>query len=131
MPNTPRILVADDDPDTLGLIELTLETAGYQVETVASGGQALLSARLQPYDLILLDIMMPDISGFDVLRRMQAELPKTPPIVFLTAKNRPEDRQAGEGLGAVAYLVKPTTRGTLLDVIRRALGETKAEHAPD
>lgn len=129
MPNTPRILVADDEPDTLGLIELTLETAGYQVETVASGGQALLSARLQPYDLIVLDIMMPDISGFDVLRRMQAELPTLPPIVFLTAKNRPEDRQTGESLGAAAYLVKPTTRGALLDAIRRALGETRPDRA--
>ncbi len=131
MPNSHHILVADDEPDTLGLIELTLETAGYTVETVASGGQALLSARLQPYDLIILDIMMPDISGFDVFRRMQAEVPKMPPVIFLTAKNRAEDRETGESLGAAAYLVKPTTRGALLDAVRRALSEPKAERAPD
>ncbi len=131
MQSSPRILVADDEPDTLGLIELTLETAGYQVETVPSGGQALLSARLQPYDLIILDIMMPDISGFDVFRRMQSELTQMPPVIFLTAKNRAEDRETGESLGAVAYLVKPTTRGALLDAIKRATGETKAERAPD
>ena len=117
----PCILVVDDEPDTLGLVQLTLETAGYQVSGAASGGEALLLAQQQAFDLILLDVMMPDLSGLEVYRRLQATLTTVPPVVFLTAKNRPEDREAGEGLGAAAYLVKPITRGQLLDVLRRNL----------
>lgn len=120
---SPRILVVDDEPDTLGLVQLTLETAGFKADAAGSGGEALLLAQKQPYDLILLDIMMPDMSGLDVYMRLQSSLTTVPPIVFLTAKNRPEDREAGEGLGAAAYLIKPITRGQLLDVVRRTLGK--------
>jgi len=120
----PRILVVDDEPDTLGLVLLTLETAGYDVKAAASGGEALLLAQQHTFDAILLDVMMPDISGFDVYRRLQTTLTPVPPVVFLTARNRPEDRGTGEGLGASAYLLKPITRGQLLDILRRALGET-------
>ena len=115
------ILVVDDEPDTLGLVALTLETAGYEVKAAASGGEALLLAQQHAFDAILLDIMMPDISGFDVYKRLQSTLAKVPPVVFLTAKNRAEDREAGEGLGAAAYLLKPITRGQLLDVLSRTL----------
>jgi DNA-binding response OmpR family regulator len=118
----PRILVVDDEPDTLGLVKLTLETAGFQVDAAGSGGEAMLLAQKQAYDLILLDIMMPDMSGFDVFRRLQSTETTVPPVVFLTAKNRPEDREAGEGMGAAAYLIKPITRGQLLDVLHRTLG---------
>jgi len=121
----PRILVVDDEPDTLGLVQLTLETAGYDVKAAASGGEALLLAQQHTFDAILLDIMMPDISGFDVCRRLQTTLTPVPAIVFLTAKNRLEDRETGEALGASAYLLKPITRGQLLDVLRRTVGETR------
>lgn len=120
---SPRILVVDDEPDTLGLVQLTLETAGYKADAAGSGGEALLLAQKQAYDLILLDVMMPDMSGLDVYMRLQSSLTTVPPIVFLTAKNRPEDREAGESLGAAAYLIKPITRGQLLDVVRRTLGK--------
>ena len=119
--NPHLILVVDDEPDTLGLVALTLETAGFDVKVAASGGEALLLAQQHVFDAILLDIMMPDISGLDVYKRLQATLTKVPPVVFLTAKSRPEDREAGEELGAAAYLLKPITRGQLLDVLRRAL----------
>ena len=118
----PRILVVDDEPDTLGLVQLTLETAGFKADGAGSGGEALLLAQKQAYDLILLDIMMPDMSGYDVFRRLQSTMSTVPPVVFLTAKNRPEDRDAGEGMGAAAYLLKPITRGQLLDVLKRTLG---------
>jgi CheY-like chemotaxis protein len=126
MTATPaRILVVDDEPDTLGLVQLTLETAGYDVKAAASGGEALLLAQQHTFDAILLDVMMPDLSGFDVCRRLQTTLTPVPAIVFLTAKNRAEDRETGEALGASAYLLKPITRGQLLDVLRRTVGETR------
>ena len=119
-----RILVVDDEPDTLGLIELTLSTAGYEVRTGFDGKTAIALLRREPFDLLLLDIMMPDISGFEVIRQLQAGATAVPPLIFLTAKNRAEDRDQGNALGARAYLVKPTTRGQLLDAIRRVIGES-------
>lgn len=118
-----RILVVDDEPDTLGLIELTLSTAGYDVRTGFDGRTALALLRQETFDLLLLDIMMPDLSGFEVVQQLQAGKSPVPPLVFLTAKSRPEDREQGNALGARAYLVKPTTRGQLLDVIHKVIGE--------
>ncbi len=124
----PRVLVADDEPDTLGLIELTLQTAGFEVETAANGTQAFERARNDRFDLLLLDVMMPDLTGHDVIRRLAAEGKGVPPVIFLSAKSRPEDRKAAEDLGAAAYLVKPTTRGMLVDTVRRVLAETASRH---
>lgn len=119
---TKRILVVDDEPDTLGLIELTLATAGYEVRTGFDGKTALALLRQEAFDLLLLDIMMPDISGFEVVLQLQADATPLPPVIFLTAKSRPEDRERGNALGARAYLVKPTTRGQLLDAIHKVIG---------
>ena len=127
---TANILVVDDEPDTLGLIELTLRTAGYQVQTASGGMEALKKIREESFNLILLDIMMPDVSGYDVLERLSVEAIPFPPVVVLTAKSRPEDREAGMKRGATGFLVKPTTRGDLLDTVAVALGRAPARHAP-
>jgi DNA-binding response OmpR family regulator len=111
-----RILVVDDDQDTLDLIRLTLTTAGYSVDTVASGKEALKSLSERNYDLILLDVMMPQISGYDVLRDLQPNR-SAPPVIILTARKRSQDKAIGLKLGAAGYLVKPVTRGKLLDII--------------
>jgi DNA-binding response OmpR family regulator len=118
-----RILVVDDEPDTLGLIELTLHTAGYQVQLASNGQEGLQMARSNTFDLILLDVMMPDVSGFDVLRELNKDTTPPPPVIILTAKNQPEDREIGLSLGATSFLGKPITRGKLLDSIKQALGE--------
>jgi DNA-binding response OmpR family regulator len=118
-----RILVVDDEPDTLGLIELTLQTAGFSVRTAANGDQALAILLNDTFDLVLLDIMMPGMTGFDLLEILRNREVKTPPIVFLTAKSRQEDREKGATLGAAGFLTKPTTRGELLDTIRSVIGE--------
>jgi len=118
-----RILVVDDEPDTLGLIELTLQTAGFSVRTAGNGDQALGILTGDTFDLLLLDIMMPGMTGFDLLEILKNRDIQIPPVVFLTAKSRQEDREMGESLGAAAFLTKPTTRGDLLDTIRSILGE--------
>ena len=123
----PLILVVDDDIDTLGLMELTLQTANYEVISARNGQQALDAAKQHNLDVILLDIMMPDLSGFDVFRILKHEQERVPPVVFLTAKNLPEDREMGEGMGAAAYLTKPTTRGHLLDAVKKALEQSGVE----
>ena len=123
MPPPARILVVDDEPDTVGLLELTLRTAGFEIQTARSGQEGLRLALENAYDLLLLDVMMPDLSGFDLMRSLQ-ELQGASarsPVVILTARGRPEDREAGERLGAVGYLVKPASRGQLIDAIADAL----------
>ena len=119
--DSKRILIVDDEPDTLGLIELTLETAGYQVTTAGSGDQAVGLLENDSFDLLLLDIMMPGMTGFQVIETLRESNVDIPPLVFLTAKNREEDIEMGKRLGAAAYLKKPTTRGDLLDSIQTAL----------
>jgi DNA-binding response OmpR family regulator len=121
--SSPRILIVDDEPDTLGLIELTLQTAGFSVRTATNGDQALGMILEDTFDLILLDIMMPGMTGFDLLQTLRTREEDIPPVVFLTAKSRQEDREIGNKLGAAAFLTKPTTRGDLLDTIRSILGE--------
>jgi DNA-binding response OmpR family regulator len=123
MMNSARILVVDDEPDTLGLIELTLQTAGFSVKTATNGDQALGILLNDTFDLLLLDIMMPGMTGFDLLEILKNRQVETPPVVFLTAKSRQEDRDMGEKLGAAAFLTKPTTRGDLLDTIRSIVGQ--------
>jgi DNA-binding response OmpR family regulator len=118
-----RILVVDDEPDTLGLIELTLQTAGFSVRTAANGDQALKILLDDTFDLLLLDIMMPGMTGFDLLEILKNREVNIPPVVFLTAKSRQEDREKGDSFGAAAFLTKPTTRGDLLDTIRSIVGE--------
>ena len=130
MPVMAKILVVDDEPDTLGLIELTLRTAGYHVQTASGGEEALKKIREESFNLILLDIMMPDVSGYDVMERLSREAIPYPPVVILTAKSRPQDREAGMKLGAAGFLVKPTKRGDLLDAVAVALGRAPARHAP-
>jgi len=118
-----RILIVDDEPDTVGLIEITLKPAGYLLDRAFNGSEAIRKIKEQAYDLILLDVMMPEITGFDVVRLLHEEAKPIPPIIFLTAKSRPEDIEMGNILGASAYIVKPATRGQLLDAIRATLYE--------
>lgn len=117
-----RVLVVDDEADTVDLIRLTLETAGFEVEQALDGATALDMIESHSYDVILLDIMMPDISGFDVMHKLHAAGDSFPPVIFLTARLDASDRETGEDLGAFAYLTKPTKRGELLDAIERAIG---------
>jgi DNA-binding response OmpR family regulator len=118
-----RILIVDDEPDTVGLIEITLRPAGFLLDRAFNGSEALTKIKDQAYDLILLDVMMPEITGFDVVRLLHEENKPIPPIIFLTAKGGQEDIEQGNILGAAAYLVKPATRGKLLDAINAALYE--------
>jgi DNA-binding response OmpR family regulator len=124
MTDALRILVVDDEPDTLGLIKLTLQTAGYQVQTATGGREGLRLVREEPFDVVILDIMMPDVSGFDVMRELNNDPTPPPPVIFLTARSSEDDQETGMSLGVSHYLLKPITRGSLLDAINQALGTT-------
>lgn len=125
MNNRAKILIVDDEPDTVGLIELTLRPAGFVLSHAYSGGEALEKLRKEAFDLLLLDVMMPEITGFDVIRLLSEENKPIPPIIFLSARGQQKDIEEGKLLGAAGYLVKPATRGQLLDAIGAALYEVR------
>ncbi len=117
-----RILVVDDEPDTVSLLGLTLTRAGYTVLKATSGKSCLeIAARERP-DLIILDIMMPDMTGLDVLHALRVTYAQ-PPVIFFTAKSRVEDMVQGMEAGAYRYLVKPTSREKLLETVKSALAD--------
>jgi len=105
---SPRILVIDDEPDLRALVRVNLEQAGHRVETVENGRDALAALKESLPDLVVLDLMLPDISGTDLCRRLRYD-PETAelPIIMLTAKGEEVDRVVGFELGADDYVTKP------------------------
>ncbi|MGD8822545.1 MAG: response regulator [Anaerolineales bacterium] len=121
MNDSAKILIVDDQVDTLALLELTLQTAGYAVQTSTNAENALQVLHQETFDVVLLDVMMPGMNGFEMARTLSAQKVDYPPIIFLSARAGVEDRKASDEIGAVAYLTKPATRGQLLDAIKMAL----------
>ncbi|SHE72564.1 two-component system, OmpR family, response regulator [Ferrithrix thermotolerans DSM 19514] len=101
-----KVLVIDDEPPITELLNMSLSFEGYEVASANSGREGLEKARSFRPDLIVLDIMMPDLDGFQVLKRLREEGNKTP-VLFLTAKDAVEDRVTGLTAGADDYLPKP------------------------
>ncbi len=99
-----RILVVDDEQPIANYIKMTLKQVGYQADCVYDGTAALKKLEQERYDLILLDVMLPEIDGFEL---MDALVPMGIPVIFLTAKDRVQDRVKGLRLGAEDYIVKP------------------------
>ncbi len=103
-----NILVVDDDPEIIDLLRLDLELMGFHVDSANDGLTALKKAEAKTYDLIVLDVMMPKLDGFEVCKRIRANRNSASvPIVLLTAKGTIEDKIRGFNAGADDYLVKP------------------------
>jgi two-component system phosphate regulon response regulator PhoB len=103
-----RILVVDDEPDLLELVRVTLAQAGHQVETAVSGREALDALRRRRPDLLILDLMLPDVSGTELCRRLRSERETAAlPVLMLTAKADEVDRVVGFEIGADDYVTKP------------------------
>ncbi|MFG1700306.1 response regulator transcription factor [Nonomuraea sp. NPDC049309] len=131
-----RLLVVDDEPTVRELLSATLRFAGFSVSSAADGRQALDEARRDPPDLVLLDVMLPDLDGFEVLRRLRA-LPRAGgrpgpvPVLFLTARDAKADKVNGLRLGGDDYVTKPFDLEELLARIRailRRTGGTPGDH---
>jgi DNA-binding response OmpR family regulator len=118
-----RILIVDDDPLLCNLLRLALGRAGYEAVETYAGDVALSYLAENSVDLILLDVMMADINGFDVLRRIKADARLSEiPVIFLTARVDAISQKTGLDIGAVEYLTKPITPEALLERIQVALG---------
>jgi DNA-binding response OmpR family regulator len=117
-----RILVVDDDENILNLEKTILEGKGFEVTGALSGAQALEILAAQVFDLILLDVMMPEVDGFTVCRKIKEDSRlKDVPVIFLTAKGGGEALAEGFESGAVMYINKPFTANKLLTIVNTML----------
>jgi two-component system alkaline phosphatase synthesis response regulator PhoP len=120
------ILVAEDDRDIAELISLYLTRAGWRVQLTESGDEALASARRQPADLVILDVMLPGLSGLEVCRALRSDkTTASMPIIMLTARAEETDRIIGLEIGADDYLSKPFSPNELVARIRALMRRSK------
>jgi len=117
-----RILAVDDDPDILMLISKILDEEGFDVVTAACGLDALEFFGSEPFDLVLLDVMMPEMDGYTVSNHLRmAGAPRTLPLIFVTAKDDAASIQASFRAGGTAILSKPFSRSQLVKTVRSLL----------
>ena len=126
----PRILIVEDHPLIAELVETRLRIEGMQPVKCPGGREALTLVGAEPFDAVILDIMMPDVDGYQVLQHIRAQ-PATAhlPVIFLTAKATPADIEKGLALGANHYITKPFSGVDLVRKVRLCLEERKAATA--
>jgi two-component system response regulator VicR len=117
-----KVLVVDDEPDTLELVKLVLESGGFETVLAANGMEALDKVGKTRPDLVLLDVMMPDMDGWDVFRKIKEKYP-TIPIAILTAKAQNIDKLLGlHVLKADDYITKPFGKNELINKVKKLTG---------
>jgi two-component system alkaline phosphatase synthesis response regulator PhoP len=127
-----RVLIAEDNPQGAELVEAYLAETDYDVETATDGEEALRKARANPPDVVLLDIMMPRISGFEVCKQLRAD-PHTAgvAILMITALDQPSDIEKAVEAGCDDFLTKPLNKTELLLRVRALLKSRRQPHEPD
>jgi len=122
-PAEARLLVVDDEPNIVELLSASLRFAGFDVASASNGADALTLARTFRPDLLVLDVMMPEMDGFDLVRRLRGDGSRTP-VVFLTARDASEDKVTGLTLGGDDYVTKPFSLEEVVARIRAVLRRT-------
>ena len=125
-PEGTRVLVADDDADIRELVEFKLSQAGYAVQAVPDGLAAWEAFESDPPQLAVLDVMMPGLSGFDVLRKIRESDHPRVPVLMLSAKSRDSDVDTGFAIGADDYVIKPFSPRELLHRVNTMLSRARA-----
>jgi len=120
-----RVLVADDDADIRDLVEFKLTQAGYAVQAVSDGISAWEAFAANPPQLAVLDVMMPGLSGIDVLRKIRESEFSTVPVLLLSAKSRDSDVDTGFAVGADDYVIKPFSPRELLHRVNGMLARAR------
>lgn len=123
-----RILYVEDEPSFQALVSIMLERADFHVDLAANGEEGVAMALATPYDLILMDLMMPGVDGFEATRRLKAD-PRwaTKPIVAVTGLTSPEDVRRAYAAGVCDYVAKPFKRNQLLDLVYKHLSLAACE----
>ncbi|MGF1502531.1 MAG: response regulator transcription factor [Paracoccaceae bacterium] len=115
-----RILIAEDEPHIVELLSFMLGRAGYEVQTATTGAAALERALAEPPDAMILDVMLPELNGFELLRRLRANpTGRGLPVIMLTAKGQREDRETAARLAVDAFITKPFSNAELLEKVTR------------
>ena len=123
-----RILVVDDEIYIVHILDFSLGMEGYEVLTALDGEQALEKARTEKPDLIVLDIMMPKLDGYETCKRLKAdESTKNIPVILLSAKGRNVDQKVGFEVGADDYITKPFSPRKLVERINAILGQSSGQ----
>lgn len=118
-----RVLVVDDEPNLTELVSMALRYEGWDVQAAGTGAEAVRAARELSPDAVVLDMMLPDIDGMEVLRRLRADAPEVP-VLFLTARDAVEDRVAGLTAGGDDYVTKPFSLEEVVARVRALLRRT-------
>jgi two-component system OmpR family response regulator len=126
----PRLLVVDDEPNILELLAESLRYAGFAVETAPTGTEALAKVESTRPDLLVLDVMLPDLTGFEVARRLRAGGVRAP-VLFLTARDAVDDKITGLTIGGDDYVTKPFSLQEVVARIRALLRRSGVATGPD
>jgi DNA-binding response OmpR family regulator len=118
-----RILIVEDEPNIVESLSFILRRAGFDVHTVTDGAEALDRVRRQSFSALLLDVMLPGMNGFDVLRAIRADHALAAlPVVVLTAKGQANDRRMAEAIGASAFITKPFSNSEVVERVASLAG---------
>lgn len=118
------VLIAEDEPSILESLDFILRRAGLSIESVTDGDAALAAIRRDRPRLVVLDVMLPKRSGFEVLKQIRADhLTHDLPVLILTAKGQSQDRQIAEDLGASGFVTKPYANADVVGAVQRLLAE--------
>jgi len=118
-----RVLVIEDEPNISEALRFILRRDGWQVDVSADGAEAMGAMGSDPPDLLILDVMLPGLSGFDVLRKLRsADQTRDMPVLMLTAKGQSADRDEAERLGATRFMTKPFANADVIAAVREMAG---------
>ncbi len=118
------VLIAEDEPSILESLDFILRRAGWNIESVTDGEAVLDRIRRAPPRVLVLDVMLPKRSGFDVLKQLRSEAQtRDLPVLILTAKGQQQDRRIAEELGADGFVTKPYSNAEVVGAVRQLLGE--------
>ncbi|MGI4886002.1 MAG: response regulator transcription factor [Janthinobacterium lividum] len=125
---TPHVLIVDDEPNIVMSLEFLMRKNGYRVGIARNGTEALAAIAATPFDLVLLDVMMPDVDGYQVCRQLRQRPDRAATkVVFLSAKSHAADVQKGYDVGADLYVPKPFSTRQLMEKVRELLAVAPRE----
>lgn len=122
-----RVQLAEDEPHIVESLTFLLERAGFEVAALSDGRAALTAALAEPPDVMILDVMLPGLDGFEVLRRLRADARgEKVPVIMLTAKGQRHDRESALDCGADLFITKPFSNADVIGAVRRLAGAGEA-----
>ena len=114
-----RVLIVEDEPNIADALRFLLTHEGFDVTVERDGAKALDRLAQTRADVMILDVMLPNRSGFDILRDLKARGVPAPPVLMLTAKGQTQDRETAEALGATGFMTKPFSNAEVVEAVRR------------